>query len=490
MNILEKIKPITEAKKKTKNPLEEIKRQLPEPDFLAIVYPAVILLRKEYDETTDANEKNKIAEKISKFKVQQKHYIVIAIDESLKVAERLKLDLCTYNNSVYTFNQTHWERIEEQDLKKFLGECAKIMKVPFFDASYFDFRDKLLKQFFSEAYLPKPEPDCNKVLINFLNGTLEISKTKTLFREHKASDFITYALSYNYDPTATYPKFQKFLNDVISLEKQTVLAEYLGYIFMKHQSGLKLEKVLLCYGTGANGKSVFFDVVSALLGDENVSNYSLQSLTNDNGYFRAKIADKLLNYSSEINNSIEASIFKQLASGEPIEARLPYGEPFTMKQYAKMIFNTNGFLIGEQTNAFFRRFLIIHFEKTISEKDQDSELSKKIIENELAGVLNWALKGLERILQNKEFTYSDEMAKTLNDYRVQSDPVQSFLLDEGITPGTKEEPLKDLYKVFKYSAEESGNRIISLKTFADRLRMVGFEIKRKSAGNVVYISEM
>jgi hypothetical protein len=58
------------------------------------------------------------------------------------------------------------------------------------------------------------------------------------------------------------------------------------------------------------------------LGIDNVSSYSLQSLTNDNGYFRAKLANKLVNYASEINGKLEASIFKAMVSGEPVEARL------------------------------------------------------------------------------------------------------------------------------------------------------------------------
>src|SRR5690606_24227191 len=114
-------------------------------------------------------------------------------------------------------------------------------------------------------------------------------------------------------------------------ERQRVLAEYLGFVFIKHGSNaLKEEKALILYGTGANGKSVFFEVVNALLGTDNVSSCSLQSLTNDNGYFRAKLANKLVNYASEINGNLEASIFKQLVSGEPVEARLPYGQPFIL----------------------------------------------------------------------------------------------------------------------------------------------------------------
>jgi putative DNA primase/helicase len=95
-----------------------------------------------------------------------------------------------------------------------------------------------------------------------------------------------------------------------------VLAEYLGYVFVKHGSrSLKEEKALILYGTGANGKSVFFEIVSALLGDQNTCNYSLQSLTDSSGYYRAKLANKLVNYGSEINGRLESSLFKQMVSG-------------------------------------------------------------------------------------------------------------------------------------------------------------------------------
>lgn len=103
-----------------------------------------------------------------------------------------------------------------------------------------------------------------------------------------------------------------------------------------------------------------------MLGIENVSSYSLQSITNDNGYFRAKLANKLVNYASEINGKLESSIFKQMVSGEPVESRLPYGQPFMLKEYAKFIFNCNELPKDvEHTTAYFRRFLIIPFDVTI-----------------------------------------------------------------------------------------------------------------------------
>jgi hypothetical protein len=92
----------------------------------------------------------------------------------------------------------------------------------------------------------------------------------------------------------------KYLAEVLpDLSAQNVLAEFLGYVFIKN-SQLKLEKALLLYGGGANGKSVFFEIVKAILGNENLSSYSLSSLTNETGYYRAEICNKLVNYASEI----------------------------------------------------------------------------------------------------------------------------------------------------------------------------------------------
>jgi hypothetical protein len=47
------------------------------------------------------------------------------------------------------------------------------------------------------------------------------------------------------------------------------------------------------------------------------------------------IKDKIVNYGTDISlNRVDADMFKTLASGEPVEARLmPYREPFMMTDY-------------------------------------------------------------------------------------------------------------------------------------------------------------
>ena len=419
-------------------------------------------------------------------KLPKSDVVVQIIKAILNVAKKKKWNLCKRAGFVYIYNGEFWVTASKEDLEKFLGEAALKLGAGT-QAEYFRFREELLKQFMAAAYLPKPNKDNTSVKVNFLNGTFIITPENQELREFKAEDFMTYQLPFNYDPQAEKPMFEDFLSAVQpDFERQKILAEYLGYLFIR-TSHLKLEKILLIYGTGSNGKSVFFEVVNALLGgSHNISNFSLHSLTSENGYYRAKLGNVLLNYASEINGKLESSIFKQLASGEPVEARLPYGDPFVITDYAKLIFNCNTLPSDtEQTYAYFRRFIIVPFEVTISEADADKELAKKIIQSELSGIFNWVLEGLRRLLVQKTFTESHAVKEQLNQFRLQSDSVAMFVNDEDYKPEVNYfMTFKLFYEEYKYYCKDNGYRECSARTFSDRIKKLGFQSERKGQGVV------
>ncbi|MCX8534331.1 DNA primase family protein [Chryseobacterium luquanense] len=421
-------------------------------------------------------------------KIKNNHYLVIIVDHILEEAQK-KWGLCKKNNLIYLYNGCFWEEVPKEEFEHFLGSAAERLGVPVFTAKFYQFREQLYKQFMSRAYLPNPKEDNNKVMVNLLNETLEFTQEGIKTRNFNSSDFLLYQLPYRYDPEAKCPLFKNYLNQVLPDEQsQKVLLEYIAFLFFKHGSKvMKEEKALILYGTGANGKSVFFEIVNALLGEKNISNFSLQSLTNENGYYRAKLSDKLVNYASEINGKLEASIFKQLVSGEPVEARLPYGQPFILKKYAKLIFNCNELPKDvEQTNGYFRRFLIIPFNITIPAEQQDKDLHTKIISAEMPGVLNLVIQALHRLISQKKFSECDAARLAVEQYRTQSDSVKMFLTDNEIsTSVTNEIALKELFYDYRCYCDESGLKQCSLKTFTERLRNMGFETSRKSFGTVV-----
>ena len=483
------------ARTETVNQNDILKRLLNELeplDFELLAFPEVKGLRAKLNDPKVSKEEASNARKqFSKVKVSPKQYRILSIRNLLKVAQKNKWGLCKNHDFIYLYDGKFWSNIDSDAFQKFLGLAAEEMGVKWDHAQDYQFIDMLYKQFLSSAYLPAPKISKGKVLINLMNGTFEIDKDGFRLRDFDPADFITYKLPFDYDPEANCPRFEAYLNRVLpDEESQKVLAEYLGYVFIKNGSMiLKEEKALILYGTGANGKSVFFEIVNALIGSENISNYSLQSLTNDNGYYRAKLANRLVNYASEINGSLEASIFKQLVSGEPVEARLPYGEPFTLTEYAKLIFNCNELPKDvENSHAFFRRFLIIPFNQTIPESEQDKQLSFKIIDEELSGVFNWVLRGLRRLTEQNKFSQCEAAREALEQYKIESNSVRLFLDENGYKSSPTNYRLsKDLYIDYKIFCNEDGMKPFNKKNFNKQLKSMGFNAARINQGNVVYL---
>lgn len=485
--------------------LNELLSKIEPIDFDLVAFPQrekLELRLKEIEKLTLSNEcqnreslkdeRERVEKDLSKMFAKEKHKLILTIEKLVELAKKQKWDLCKNHDFIYVYNGAYWNNLDKPELESFLGEASQRFGVSKFDARFFPFREKLFKQFMSVSYLSTPTQNNNTVLINLKNGTFEITPKETILKPFKASDFLTYQLPFEYNPNATAPIFEAYLNRVLpDKQSQNILAEYLGYVFT-NTSTLKLEKALLLYGDGANGKSVFFEVVNALLGSQNTSSYSLENLTNDNGYYRAKIANKLVNYASELNGRNDATIFKQLTSGEKVSARLPYGEPMEIEVYAKLIFNCNKLPSDvEHTTAYYRRFLIIPFDVTIPENERDSELPQKIINSELSGVFNWVLKGLKRILENKKFSESEQVKQALENYKKHSDSVKMFLDDNSYVTDLNEFiPLKGLYNEYKMYCLDFGYRVTSINTFSDRLKKgLGFETTRKDFGMAIYMKK-
>lgn len=408
--------------------------------------------------------------------IRQKHYIVLTIQQLLDTVERQRFALARKNDFIFVYNGQYWREIDRDTLKNFLGRAAERLGVSALEAQHYEFKEKLYKQFLAAAHFEEVEAESDKVLINLLNGTFEIGADSQRLRGFRAEDFLKHQLPFEFDEAAEAPMFQAYLDRVLpEPELQDILAEFYGYVFTRR---LKLEKALLLYGGGANGKSVMFDVMNALLGRENTANYSLSDLMQEHN--RAQIANKLLNYGSEINASVTRDVFKNLVSGEPIMARLKYGNSFLMENYAKLCFNCNELPKDiEHTEAYFRRLVIVPFRVTIPEAEQDKELARKIIANELSGVFNWVLAGLQRLLRNKRFTESQIVRESVDAYRREADSVSCWLDESDQEPAGL---LREIYLGYKNYCSDSGMKPLGKQNFRRRLEANGYDVEKVNAG--------
>lgn len=356
--------------------------------------------------------------------IPQKNIKVAIVDELLIEANKEQKYITKDYELFYIFNGFYWVYLEKNQVANFLKRVAMKFGYKEIESKDEAFKDSLLKQLASESFIHYSSTSTNK--INLLNGTLEISNEDISLKAFDYRDFLKYQLNFNYDPESKNGIFQNYLDIVLpDKDTQRTLQEVSGYLFIKD---LKLELMFFLYGNGSNGKSVFFEILKGVIGDDNITNYSLEKLTDDNGYSRAKLKDKILNYGLDISlGKINPDKVKTLASNEPIEARLPYQEPFIMTNYAKMIFNFNKIENAniEHTHGFYRKLLFIPFNTTIDDSQKDINLHKKILKNK-SGVLNWIITGIENVLKNKRIFISKECSNFKDDLLRKSDSVSLF----------------------------------------------------------------
>ena len=202
-------------------------------------------------------------------------------------------------------------------------------------------------------------------------------------------------------------------------------------------------------------------------------------------YNRARLTNVLLNYSSEKGTDLNVETFKALISGEPLQAREPYGKPFEINNKVKFIMNCNELpKETESTDAYFRRYIIIPFDVKISEKDRDINLANDIIKSELPGVFNWLLNGLERLIHQKDFTIASKASTALANFKKQSDSIALFIEEFNYIPSTSIKiSLADLYTLYKTFCLDDGYKPFGKNRFSSILESKGFEATRSNDGS-------
>lgn len=367
---------------------------------------------------------------------------------------------------VRVFTGSHWEGIEPQQWKDFVGHCAERCGVSESLRMDYRFMNPLFEglAFNLSQNRKQPIPD-DEAWLNLRNGTLVVRKDGcVVLHDHCKDDLFTYTLPYCYDPQAQCEQWHRFLDRVLpETEAQKVLAEFIGYCLMPNHT---LEKMLWLYGEGQNGKSVTLEIVESLLGSMNVSYLSLSDLTTDE-VKRAGIENKLLNVSHESGKDVNPSVLKQLTSGERVLIKHLYVDPRETNNYGKFFAAFNVLPRAEITFGFFRRLVILPYLVTIPQEEVDRQLTDKL-RQELPGILNWVLESLPGLMTRSSFTKSESCENALDQYRMQSDNVRLFV-SEMCEPSECTTCSTDLFKAYGDFCRDSGLHPLGRNKFYDRL---------------------
>jgi len=271
------------------------------------------------------------------------------------------------------------------------------------------------------------------------------------------------------------PLFATYLDDTFAgdeqIEQIMLLQEILGALVTG--CFYKLQKAVLLYGSGENGKSVLLELLDCFFPRHLKSSISPADFGGE--YNRAQLAGKVVNIVGELEQTkaLPAASFKDIIGCDtPLTARLPYKEPFSFKPIAGHIFSSNHFpQTKDHTHGFYRRWVVLGFHNRVDSKKKIPNLGALIAKKESPQVLAWALIGAKRLIKNAfKLSLTKKHAKMMELWQVQKDSVYCFIYDdEEVKHDTNATTLKtEFYVAYRNYCGESGLKSVGKNNFYER----------------------
>jgi putative DNA primase/helicase len=276
--------------------------------------------------------------------------------------------------------------------------------------------------------------DCNPHLFNCKNGTVDLATG--VFREHRASDLLSFQSPVAYDRAAKCHLWEKCLERWIpDAETRLYLQDSVGLTL----SGLVIDEFFnFLHGDGGNGKSKFTGAIEALMGSywHKTESETLMDAKNarnsgapNAALLQLKGARLVTAHEIAAHHTLSAALIKDLTGRDAITARGMYEKQSTtfLPQFTLWFFGNYKPKISDSSAGMWRRVRVIEFGQPIAEAEKDRGLSQKL-EAELPGILNWALEGLLRVQRRGVFVPESVLSATA-EYKAEQDPLAEFLSD-------------------------------------------------------------
>ncbi|OYU75474.1 MAG: hypothetical protein CFE32_14155, partial [Alphaproteobacteria bacterium PA3] len=322
--------------------------------------------------------------------------------------------------------------------------------------------------------------DAKPLLLGVGNGVVDLRRKRLLPNE--PGYFITRYCYADFDPSAQCPSWLRSLDAMFQGDTATIDAVQLllGYTL----TGYSTEEIMIfCVGFGANGKSIFGNVVAAILGDYSrtaPSQLLASRRTDDHGPRNdmAMLDGARLVSINELpaGMHLDEQVVKQLAGREPISARFLHKEYFTYEpRFTPWVRTNHKPIVKGDDEGIWRRIVILPFRRTFAPHEQDPHLEGKLL-RERDGILAWMVEGAQRYLR-EGLKLSPAMKRELAQYRTDSDMLGEFLAECTATATGARVEQKTLFLSWQNWCKDNGVQPGSKKTFTQRLKERGFPPK-------------
>ena len=323
-------------------------------------------------------------------------------------------------------------------------------------------------------------------LFNCQNGTLDLNTGK--FRAHDPDDYLTMIAGIDYDPDATCPRWESFINEVMcgDADLADFLQQALGYALT---GGTAQECLFILYGaTSRNGKGTTMETYLKIMKDygrtSNPEMLAAKFGSSNSGGPSEEVARlngaRFVNISEpEKKMAFNAALVKRMTGNNMLNARLLRENSFDFKPKFKIFIDTNYRPnITDMTLFESGRIKIIPFKRHFNEEEQDKTLKTFFSQPEnLSAIFNWCLDGYHKF-QKKQLKKPQAVIDETEDYRRESDRIAQFIdawLEEG---EAYEVRTSAVYKLYSKWCDDNGYRPDNKKGFNTAMQ-VHFDRREK-----------
>jgi len=321
--------------------------------------------------------------------------------------------------------------------------------------------------------------------INLLDGELEPHDPENYFTQtaHRQA---------TYEPGTECPTWHDTLNLIFNHNKEVI--DYVQRAVGYSMTGDNSEQcIFYCYGTGANGKSVFLNTLRKMFHD-----YACQAMPgtfDSRGSKRAiredlaRLRGKRLVITTETKKgeALDAETVKMMTGGDTMVAKNIYERPFEFDPQFKVWFAANTQMpIPEATHGMWRRIFAIYFGVKIpKEKQEKYETIMAKLQHEFPGIMQWAIEGLIQ-WRIQGLNPPEAVLKATAAYKADQDRIGEFLETHCDTGKGKSVALKDLYDEYKRWCEDTGDHRLGKQRFNSELKERDMK-SEKRGGNMLHI---
>lgn len=286
-----------------------------------------------------------------------------------------------------------------------------------------------------------------------------------------------------------------FLDTTFGGDQQ--LIDYMQRLAGLAAIGQVREHVLpFCFGTGANGKGVFLDVLLGVLGDYAITtahDFLLAGRGSKHETEIARLRGARLVICSEVNegSKFDEAKVKLLTGGDKLSGRFMRCDLFDFAPSHTLFLRANYLPAVEAGGpSFWRRLRQIPFTYTVPEGERIPDMAAMLVRDEGPSILAWIVEGAQQVLAaGLEPTPAAVKAAT-EDYAEDSLTGVARFVDECCIVGTRDNivDVSTLHACYKQWAFFNDEPPVSQKAFGRRLTSCGVpKAPRSAAGRRYYI---